>query len=56
MKNNQLTASEMAQRAHKNRTPEERTALAKRAQRAAAKKFGPDRMKKVRAGKKLKPV
>lgn len=49
-----MTPSEMAKIAHSRRTPEERSALARKAQEAAALKYGPDRMKAVRSGKKLK--
>lgn len=49
-------ASEMAKQAHAKRTANERVALAKKAQKAAVRKYGKDRMKAVRAGKKLKAI
>ena len=51
-----MTASEMAQKANANMTPEQKQARAKKGARAHKKKYGPDAMKRVRAGKKLKPV
>lgn len=49
-----MTPSDMAKIAHNNRTPKERKELAQKAQEAARKKYGDDRMKLVRAGKQLK--
>lgn len=46
-----MTASEMAKKLAASMTPEERSARARKAAKAADKKHGKDRMKKVRAGK-----
>lgn len=46
----------MGKLAQAKRTPAERTAIGKKGARAAAKKYGADRMKRVRAGEKLKAI
>jgi hypothetical protein len=51
-----MTPSEMGKRSASNMTKEERKARAKKASLAARKKYGKDRMKKVRSGKTFKRV
>jgi len=49
-----MNPSEMGKASAASLTPEERKARAKKASLAARKKYGKDRMKKVRAGKTFK--
>lgn len=46
----------MAKHSNDSMTPLEKTMRGRRGAEAADAKYGPDRMKKVRAGKKLTPV
>lgn len=51
-----VAAKLMSKLANDSMTSEQKTERAKKGAAAAANKYGPDRMKKVRAGKKLKPL
>jgi len=48
-----ITASEMARRSHKNRSPDDRKKSAQKAKQTLIEKFGEDYYKKIRAGDKF---